>query len=85
MNIRLTPEQEKIVEAELQSGHFRTAGEVIEEALQALHKKGRASDAVASHNFRREAVSAILTFVEKNRTRLEGISVKDLIHQGHRL
>jgi hypothetical protein len=54
---------------------------VIEEALQALHKKERASAAVASDDSRREAVSAMLTFVEKNRTRLVGISVKDLIHE----
>jgi hypothetical protein len=36
MNINLTPEQEKTVEAELNSGHFRALEEVIDEALQLL-------------------------------------------------
>jgi hypothetical protein len=27
----------------------------------------------------------MLDFVEKNRTRLQGVSVKQLIHEGHRL
>jgi putative addiction module CopG family antidote len=82
MNIRLTPEQEKFVNAELQSGHFRTAEEVIEEALQGLRKKERVPDAVASEGSQREAVSAMLAFVENNRTQLDGVSVKDLIREG---
>ena len=41
MNIKLNPEQEKIVEDELKSGHFRSAEEVIAEALQALREKER--------------------------------------------
>ncbi len=36
MNIKLTPEQEKFVQHELKSGHFRTAEEVIGKALEAL-------------------------------------------------
>jgi hypothetical protein len=31
------------------------------------------------------AVREMLSFVEKNRIRMEGISVKQLIHEGHRL
>ena len=68
MNVNLTPEQEKIVNDELKSGRFRSAAEVIGEALQVLLG-------------RRE----MLAFVEKNRVRLEGVSVKELIHEGHRL
>ena len=36
MNINLTPEQEQIVKDKLRSGHFRTAEDVIAEALVAL-------------------------------------------------
>jgi len=36
MTINLTPEQEKIVKEELESGHFRTAEELISQALRAL-------------------------------------------------
>lgn len=31
------------------------------------------------------AVREMLSFVEKNRIRMESISVKQLIHEGHRL
>jgi putative addiction module CopG family antidote len=82
MNISLTPEQERIVRDELKSGHFRTAEEVIGEALQVLREKEQSSRETTSN---REAVQEMLAFVEKNRVRLEGVSVKELIHEGHRL
>jgi putative addiction module CopG family antidote len=85
MNINLTPEQERIVKDELRSGHFRSAEEVIGEALQALRKKEQSSSETASNGAQREAVREMLAFVEKNRVRLDGVSVKELIHEGHRL
>jgi putative addiction module CopG family antidote len=85
MNITLTPEQEKIVKEELKSGHFRSAEEVIGVALQTLREKEQSSAGVTSNGAQREAVKEMLAFVEKNRVRLEGISVKELIHEGHRL
>lgn len=85
MNIRLTPEQEKIVEAELKSGHFHTVEQVIAEAFEALREKEQSSPGRSADGERREAVREMLAFVERNRTRLEGISVKELIHEGHRL
>jgi putative addiction module CopG family antidote len=83
MRIDLTPEQEKIVKEELKSGHFRTAEEVIGEALHALQEKEQVVN--PSNGAQREAVREMLAFVEKNRVRLEGVSVKALIHEGHRL
>jgi putative addiction module CopG family antidote len=85
MNINLTPEQERIVKDELKSGHFRSAEEVIGEALQALREKEQSSVETASNGAQREAVREMLAFVEKNRVRLDGVSVKELIHEGHRL
>ena len=82
MHINLTPEQEKIVKDELKSGHFRTVEEVIDEALQVLHEREQPS---MPNGVQREAVREMLAFVKKNRTRLEGVSVKELIHEGHRL
>jgi len=32
-----------------------------------------------------QAVQEMLAFVEKNHVRLSGMSVKELIHEGHRL
>ena len=84
MTIRLTPAQEQIVNEELKSGHFQTAEEVIGQALQALQEKERSTAAGINGN-QREAVREMLDFVEKNRTRLDGVSVKELIREGHRL
>jgi len=85
MNINLTPEQEKIVQDTLETGHFRTVQEVIGEALQVLREKEQTSTLSTPNGAQREAVREMLAFVEKNRVRLEGISVKELIHEGHRL
>jgi len=85
MNINLTPEQEEIVKAQLKSGHFRTVEEVIGEALQALGEKERFSVAGPSDGKQGEAVGEMLAFVERNRVRLDGVTVKELIHEGHRL
>lgn len=83
MNINLTPEQERIVNDELKSGHFRSAEEVIATALLALQEKERSSLARDSNGHHDDAVREMLDFVEKNRTPLQGISVKQLIREGH--
>jgi Arc/MetJ-type ribon-helix-helix transcriptional regulator len=85
MDINLTPEQERIVKDELKSGHFRSAEEVIAQALVALREKERSSLAGDSTGHHDDAVHEMLDFVEKNRTSLQGISVKQLIREGHRL
>jgi hypothetical protein len=85
MTINLTPEQEKIVKEELESGHFRTAEELISQALQALRATAPSSGKSGNNGRQREAVREMMEFVEKNRTSLQGISVKELIHEGHRL
>jgi Arc/MetJ-type ribon-helix-helix transcriptional regulator len=85
MNINLTPEQERIVNDELKSGHFRSAEEVIAQALVALREKERSPLAGDSNGPHELAVREMLNFVEENRTPLQGISVKQLIREGHRL
>jgi hypothetical protein len=85
MTIHLTPEQEKIVKEELASGHFRTAEELISQALHALRAAVPSSGGGVDNGRRREAVREMMEFVEKNRASLQDISVKELIHEGHRL
>jgi Arc/MetJ-type ribon-helix-helix transcriptional regulator len=85
MNIHLTPEQERIVNDELKSGHFRSAEEVIARALAALREKERSSLAADSNGHPENAVREMLNFVEANRTPLQGVTVKQLIREGHRL
>ncbi len=89
MNVKLTPEQEQIVKDELKAGHFRTAEEVIARALETLRGQQRSvlgDKAMDKTNVAHEmAVKEMLAFVDKNHVRLSGISVKGLIHEGHRL
>ncbi len=85
MNITLSPEQQKIVQDKLKTGQFQSAQEVIGKALQVLQEKDQSSTVGASNGTKREAVHEMLTFVEKNRVRLEDVAVKGLIHEGHRL
>jgi len=85
MNINLTPEQERIVNDELKSGHFQSAEEVIAQALVALREKESSSLAGDGNGHHEGAVREMLNFVEENRTPLQGISVKQLIREGRRL
>ncbi len=83
MNIHLTPEQERIVNDELKSGHFESPEEVIAHALAALREKEALS--VDNNGHDHNAVREMIRFIEKNRTSLQGIAVKQLINEGHRL
>jgi antitoxin ParD1/3/4 len=39
MNVSLSPELEKLVQAKVESGRYRSAGEVVEEALHLLEQQ----------------------------------------------
>ena len=41
MTIQLKPEQERIIQEEIQSGHFQSPDEVLDYALAALREKHR--------------------------------------------
>jgi len=56
MTINLTPEQEKIVKEELESGHFRTAEELISQALHTLLATAPSSSASTDNGGRHKAV-----------------------------
>lgn len=86
MNVKLTPEQEQIINDELEAGNFHSAEEIIGRALQVLRQQP--SNAVAGTKTslaQKNAVDEMMAFAEKNHVKLSGISVKDLIHEGHRL
>jgi putative addiction module CopG family antidote len=74
MTITLKPEQERIVDEEIRSGHFSTPDEVVDEALTALREKRQS---------RREAVRRLQEFGDKHRLSLGGIPIKELTHEGH--
>ncbi|PYT91725.1 MAG: hypothetical protein DMG36_17175 [Acidobacteria bacterium] len=75
MTIHLIPEQEKIVKEELESRHFRSAEELISQALHALRATAPSSGKPGSNGGRREAVREMMEFAKKNRTSLRGTSV----------
>ncbi len=86
MNLELTPEQEQIVKDELKTGRFRNVEELISTALKTLRAEESSQRTIEARNVAQEsAVEAMLAFIEQNRVRLEGVSVKDLIREGHRL
>jgi hypothetical protein len=85
MKIELSSEQEKIVGEKLKSEHFRTAEEVIAEALQTFRHKTRSTAKSPEDGEQREAVREMFSFVSANRVRLDGVTVKELIHEGRRL
>jgi Arc/MetJ-type ribon-helix-helix transcriptional regulator len=84
MNVHLNPEQERIVNDQLKSGQFRSAEEVIAKALSALRER-KLLPGGDNNGQQEEAVREMLSFVEKNHTPLRGVSVKQLIREGHRL
>jgi Arc/MetJ-type ribon-helix-helix transcriptional regulator len=84
MAVTLNPEQERIVNEELRSGQYKSAEEVIWQALAALREKAQ-GHATESGGARRQAVQDMLEFAERSRTPLQDVSVKQLIHEGHRL
>ena len=47
MTIYLKPEQERIIQAEIASGHFRNPEEVLDHALAALQAKNHKREATA--------------------------------------
>ncbi len=47
MTITLKPEQERIIQTEIASGHFRSPDEVLDHALAALQEKEHKRKAVA--------------------------------------
>lgn len=83
LHISLTPEQERLVKDELATGNYQTPEQVIAEALRVL--RDRQSHRASSSVTQREAVRNMLEFVKNNSVRLENVSAKELIHEGHRL
>ena len=74
MTIELSPEQEKMIEDELKSGHCRTTQDVVNEALHALRARKQSAEKAGTPEQQREAVDEMLRFVEANRVRLEGVT-----------
>jgi hypothetical protein len=80
MNVNLDPETEKVVQAELRNGHFRTVDEMIVEGVRA-RREGRRSSGPAPRKTPAEAVAHIREMRKGNRLPA-GVTIKDLINEG---
>jgi Arc/MetJ-type ribon-helix-helix transcriptional regulator len=78
MNIQLNPETERLVREELESGHFDSVDEII---VQGIRARRETTQTPASETLRREAVENAL----HKAVPLNGASIRELLHEGHRL
>ena len=81
--IHLKPETERLLQEEVGKGRFRSVDEMIDKAIHALNEQSKAEQ--STPNERREAVEWALDFAENRAIPLGDISIKELIHEGHRL
>jgi hypothetical protein len=86
MNVRLTPHAAELLEA-VRARRREPAERILEHALEVLVREERTEPEKAiSGEAQRRAVSDMLDFIKQNRVHLgSGVSVKDLIHEGHRI
>ena len=86
MNVKLTEHAAELLEA-VRAQRHEPAERILEHALEMLAREEHVEgNAPASREARRIAVVEMLDFIKKNRIRLDpGVSVKDLIHEGHRI
>jgi Arc/MetJ-type ribon-helix-helix transcriptional regulator len=82
MTIQLNPETEKLVMEELQSGYFHSIDEIIVLGIRARHADQQPQRTEAE---RQQAVDCALDFARHKAVPLEGISIKELLHEGHRV
>jgi Arc/MetJ-type ribon-helix-helix transcriptional regulator len=73
MTIKLKPEQERIIQAEIESGHFRSVDEVLDHALAApREKKPNRQSATGRKNLAQFLMESPLAGAELNLRRAKG-------------
>jgi hypothetical protein len=82
MMIQLNPETEMLVQQELERGHFQSVDEMIVQGIRARREKPQP---VLSEGQRRQAVERALDFARHKAVSLDGVSIKELLHEGHRV
>ena len=86
MNVKLTKHAAALLEA-VRAQRHEPVEDILEQALEALAREEHIMPEESSPTAaQREAVYEMLDFVKRNRVHLgAGLSVKDLIHEGHRV
>ena len=80
MIIELKPEQERIIQEQLASGHFKSVEEVLTTALANLPHDRR-----FDRENRREAVRRMIEFGERRKLSLGEPVTRQFLHEGHRV
>lgn len=80
--IRLTPHGEAILQKQLANGTYRSPEEVVERALETLAENCGQSLSAPSSKTAAEAIADILE--NRKGVTLGGISIRELIHEGHK-
>ena len=80
MTIELKPEQERIIQQQLASGHFKSIDEVLTTALASLPHDRR-----FDRENRREAVRRMIEFGERRKLSLGEPVTRQFLHEGHRI
>jgi len=79
MTITLTPDTERLINEELKHGHYKDAEDVIQRALHTLRAAHQ-----ASHDTVHECQEAAARIRElRQGVTLGGLTIKQLIHEGH--
>lgn len=86
MNVKLTEHAAALLEA-VRAHRHEPVEDILEHALEALAREERVETAETTPTEDQcRAVSDMLQFVKRNRVQLgAGLTVKDLIHEGHRI
>ena len=81
--VRLTPHSEELLQEQLARSPHRSPEEVIERALETLAQKESGQHHLGpSTKSPSEAVADILEL--RKGVRLDGLKIRDLIHEGHK-
>jgi putative addiction module CopG family antidote len=80
VTIELKPEQERIIQQQLASGHFKSVDEVLDTALASLPRDRR-----FDRENRREAVRRMIEFGERRKLSLGEPVTRQFLHEGHRI
>jgi len=80
VTIELKPEQERIIQEQLASGHFKSVDEVLTTALASLPHDRR-----FDRENRREAVRRMIEFGERRKLTLGEPVTRQFLHEGHRI
>lgn len=80
--VRLTPHGEALLQKQLANGTYSSPEDVVERALETLANNCDQSQLVRSNKTPAEAVADILE--NRKGVTLGGLSIKDLIDEGHK-